>query len=187
MLFGRLIFAAPLLLIPVAFRVRKGMRWYIAVLWVALGSYALASADRLFFPLLVDPALRADNQYLEFSLGHWINFVPLKTIGQLLSMDSSTQAVRQIGGNLGLLFPSGIVLPALVPRLRKVWEFALVALALSVAIEVVQGVGTVTGVMNRSTDIDDVILNVLGALVGWGVWKAAAVGVAAYSRTRAGR
>jgi glycopeptide antibiotics resistance protein len=155
------------------------MRWYIAALWVGLGVYALAAADRLFFPVLIDSAARADNQYIEFSLGHWINFVPLRTLGQLLARTSATQAVRQIGGNIGLLFPFGLLSPVLVPRLRRVRTLALAALATSVVIEAIQYLGTVTRFMNRSVDIDDVILNVLGALLGWGVWKAVALVVAA--------
>lgn len=191
MLNGVLILAAPVLFIVAGFRIRAGMRWYIAALWVGLGVYALAAADRLFFPVLIDSVARADNRYIEFSLGHWINFVPLRTIGQLLARTSGTQAVRQIGGNIGLLLPFGLLSPVLVSRLRSLWALALAALAMSAGIETIQYLGTVTGFMNRSVDIDDVILNVLGALLGWGVWKVVALFGAArraktFDRTRVG-
>jgi VanZ family protein len=47
------------------------------------------------------------------------------------------------------------------------WRIALVALLYSVAIELIQ-----LAVPDRSADIDDVIVNVAGALVGFAMWRA---------------
>jgi glycopeptide antibiotics resistance protein len=74
---------------------------------------------------------------------------------------------------------SSEAIPVLVSRLRSMWALALAALATSLGVEAIQYLGTVTGFMNRSVDIDDLILNVLGALLGWGIWKVVALAFAA--------
>ncbi|MGV8083603.1 MAG: VanZ family protein [Coriobacteriia bacterium] len=178
MLDGTLILAVPVLLVVAAFRIRAGMRWRVAAFWICLGVYALWAAGLLFFPVLIDPRLRAEGAWSTEGLAYWINLVPSKTIGELLARTSPTQALRQIGGNVGLLLPLGLLGPVLMPRLRNLRSLVIVALAISVGIEVAQFVGTLTGFIRRSVDIDDVLLNVFGALLGWVLWKAFAVVIA---------
>ena len=180
-----LIWASPVLFIIAAFRIRSGTKWWVAALWVGLGVYALWAADLLFFPMLVQSAARADIHYVADSLGHWINVVPFRTIRDLLARPSPTQAVRQIGGNVGLLLPLGLFVPVLTNRFRRVLSLTLLALAMLIGIEAIQCVGIVTGfLIARSVDIDDVILNVFGALLGWGIWKVATKVLARRRRSR---
>lgn len=67
-------------------------------------------------------------------------------------------------GNVMLFFPLGILLPLLWPRLRF-WRAMQVALALSVSIELLQYLSSALG-SYRSADVNDVILNVAGAVLG---------------------
>jgi len=180
---GVLILAAPLLLVFLVFKVKSGMPIGIAFLCAVLGIYALWAADLLFFPLLVDSRLRASVGDITGSLG-WINLVPLATISAQLGGIPSV-ALRQIGGNVGLLLPLGLIGPVLMPSLRWVSRLALVALCVSVAIEVVQLAGTLTGFIERSVDVDDVLLNVAGALIGWLMWRTATAAWSAVRRHRA--
>jgi glycopeptide antibiotics resistance protein len=85
------------------------------------------------------------------------NLVPLRTIGDLLTDAVSwTVAARQLAGNLVLLMPLAILL--FVVGLS--WRRTMIALAVtSVAIELLQAVV----VPNRTGDVDDVLLNVLGS------------------------
>ena len=171
MLSGVLILVAPVLVVVLAFKVKSGMPIHVAGCWAVLGFYALWAADLLFFPLLVDPRLRELDPCLTNSLGHWVNLVPLATIsGQLRSLSPSS--LRQLGGNIGLLVPLGLIGPIVMPSLRRAGRLALVALLVSVAIEFVQLAGTSARFLDRSADIDDVILNVAGALIGWLAWRA---------------
>ncbi|WP_433226394.1 VanZ family protein [Actinomadura formosensis] len=79
-------------------------------------------------------------------------------------MDRPTkEALLQIGGNLALLAPLGILLPLVWTTLRGPIRLALVTGVLSLAIETVQG----TLVMGRAFDIDDVILNVAGVVLAY--------------------
>ena len=80
-----------------------------------------------------------------------------------------------MAGNVLLLLPTGLLLPSIWPAFRKFWKCLLVCAAISTGIEVIQFLFTVTGLISRTTDIDDVILNSLGAAVGYGVHAVASM------------
>jgi glycopeptide antibiotics resistance protein len=72
--------------------------------------------------------------------------------------------VRNARGNVVLFFPLGILLPLVWRRLRF-WRGIQIAIALSVSIELAQYVSRTWGI-NRTADVNDVALNVLGACLG---------------------
>jgi glycopeptide antibiotics resistance protein len=82
-----------------------------------------------------------------------------------LPRGSTAQAfcLHNARGNAILFFPLGILMPLVWRRLRF-WRALLIAIALSCSIEIVQYLSTAWS--NRNADINDVILNVLGASVG---------------------
>jgi glycopeptide antibiotics resistance protein len=63
-----------------------------------------------------------------------------------------------------LFFPLGILIPLLWRRLRF-WQGIQIAIALSVTIELVQYLSRAWG-SYRSADVNDVVLNGLGACLG---------------------
>ena len=77
--------------------------------------------------------------------------------------EPTPDAVRQLGGNLILLAPLGVLLPVVAVSLRGPVRLALVAALLSLAIEGTQGLL----VLGRAFDIDDVILNVTGVVLAY--------------------
>jgi glycopeptide antibiotics resistance protein len=74
---------------------------------------------------------------------------------------------RNARGNLLLFIPLGILLPLLWRRLRF-WRGIQIAIALSCSIELLQLLSRVWG-SYRTADINDVILNVVGAGLGLGL------------------
>jgi glycopeptide antibiotics resistance protein len=164
--------ALPLLLAVAVFRIDAGVPWRRVALEVALADYALFVAGMVLFPMGAHTGLGVGNGYLLADPGTWLNVVPMQTIGELLGRTSSNEAIRQIGGNLGLLVPLGFLLPALLPRLRGWRVFALSALGVSVGIEAVQYLERASGLVARSVDVDDVILNASGALLGFLLYRA---------------
>jgi len=76
--------------------------------------------------------------------------------------------VRTIAGNLAMFIPLGILLPLISWELASAKSVAVAAFALSVAIEALQFAGRWLG-SPRWTDIDDVLFNVVGALIGYGL------------------
>lgn len=74
-----------------------------------------------------------------------------------------SEALQQLGGNLLLLAPLGVLLPVVSTRLRGPVRLTLLGCLISLAIESAQGL-LVTG---RAFDIDDVILNTSGVLLAY--------------------
>lgn len=90
------------------------------------------------------------------------NYIPFKTILNYLGvLPESNIAIRNLGGNLALFIPLGFFAPLL--RRSSGWKSVLIiALVISAALEITQGIFQV-GVF----DLDDILLNVLGALLGY--------------------
>ncbi|PSK99057.1 VanZ like protein [Murinocardiopsis flavida] len=72
-------------------------------------------------------------------------------------------AIRQVGGNVLLGTPFGVLLPLLLPGVRGTVKTLLATATAMLLVEIVQG----TIVTGRAFDIDDVILNTTGALLGY--------------------
>jgi glycopeptide antibiotics resistance protein len=94
------------------------------------------------------------------------NFVPFRTIGIYFDNLDSAFWVSQAIGNLLLLLPLGLFGPLVLPWLSRWWRVALVAVLVSACIETVQLL-----IPDRSADVDDVLINTLGALLGYGVLR----------------
>ena len=94
------------------------------------------------------------------------NLVPLTTIRIYLDNLDSAFWVAQAAGNVLLLLPLGLFGPLALPWLDRWWRVLLVALLLSACIELAQLL-----VPERSADVDDVLLNALGALAGFGLGR----------------
>ena len=90
------------------------------------------------------------------------NLVPFHTLSIYWRNLGSEFWMRNLLGNLALLLPLGLLGPIALPALDRWWRVALLALLLSTAIELIQLI-----VPDRSADIDDVLVNVAGALLGY--------------------
>lgn len=79
-------------------------------------------------------------------------------------------------GNLILLIPLGILLPLISPKMNSGKKVILASLIFSFSIELTQFISKYFG-MYRTADVDDIILNTLGGLLGfmllhwWGLRK----------------
>ena len=69
-------------------------------------------------------------------------------------------------GNILLFVPIGLLLPILSQWYKKWHKMLIVGFCLSLVIEGIQGI-TRRGYF----DIDDLILNTIGTMVGWMLWK----------------
>ncbi|GGT02427.1 MULTISPECIES: VanZ family protein [Streptomyces] len=91
------------------------------------------------------------------------NVHPGASIRQYLEQASAGDALRQLGGNLLLGVPFGLLLPVMLPQTRGLLRVAAVTAVVMTLVELVQG-ALVTG---RAFDVDDVLLNTAGALLGF--------------------
>ena len=100
-----------------------------------------------------------------------LSFVPGRsTIGCYLQMKGTPVEVvicsMQLVGNVILFVPMGLLLPFVWSKSISSRGIVASALVVSVTIEVIQYLQRFMG-MKRSADVDDVILNVVGALIGY--------------------
>nr|WP_245694297.1 VanZ family protein [Streptomyces abyssalis] len=91
------------------------------------------------------------------------NLRPGDSIRNYLAQPALRDTVKQLGGNIVLGMPFGALLPALVPRTRGLLRVMVATALVMLLVELVQG----ALVQGRAFDIDDVILNTTGALLGY--------------------
>ena len=132
---------------------------FLFVLYAALLLWLLF--DR---PIARDPML----DYAETMRGN-INLIPLHTIksywGIVKRMEFTPMFYHcfvNLGGNIFLFIPIGYFMPKIWPFLRKFFSFLLAGVMAITLVELLQLV-TLLG----SLDIDDLILNLGGMLIGY--------------------
>jgi glycopeptide antibiotics resistance protein len=91
------------------------------------------------------------------------NLKPGDSIRTYLDQPNVRDTVKQIGGNILLGVPFGILLPMLFPKARGLLRVAVLTALVMLLVETAQG----AIVEGRAFDIDDVILNTTGALIGY--------------------
>ncbi|WP_262056877.1 VanZ family protein [Streptomyces sp. STR69] len=91
------------------------------------------------------------------------NLHPGRSLKAYLDQPAMRDAFKQIGGNVVLGIPFGVLVPVFAPRARGILKVLLLTATVMLLVEFAQG-ALITG---RAFDIDDVILNTTGALIGW--------------------
>ena len=95
------------------------------------------------------------------------NFVPFKSILNIYRQGIG-MTLRNILGNVIMMVPFGFLIPFNSKKFNNMKRVLLSGITLSVIIELIQ----LTGIPNRrSVDIDDVILNVIGTMIGFISYK----------------
>ncbi|WP_420713555.1 VanZ family protein [Streptomyces sp. Tu6071] len=91
------------------------------------------------------------------------NLHPGHSLRQYAEEYTFLAACKQVGGNLLLGAPFGVLLPLLVPRRMRLVRVFVVTLLVMSLVELAQG----AVIEGRAFDVDDVILNTAGALLGY--------------------
>ncbi|MBN1192094.1 MAG: VanZ family protein [Coriobacteriia bacterium] len=101
-----------------------------------------------------------------------VNLVPLRTIRLYLRSSLVDVARVNLLENLALLAPLGCAVPLLWKRADSWLRVALVGALSATAIELLQFARRyVLGMAGRSVDIDDVILNTVGVMLGYALYR----------------
>ncbi|WP_345945224.1 VanZ family protein [Streptomyces albus subsp. chlorinus] len=91
------------------------------------------------------------------------NLRPGASLRGYLGQPSPATVLQQLGGNVLLGVPFGVLLPVMAPHMRGFAKVTVCAALVMLLVETVQGLW-VTG---RAFDVDDVLLNAAGALLGY--------------------
>ncbi len=96
-----------------------------------------------------------------------INLIPFKMLQGLWTEESLRIFIINVGGNIFLFVPFGFLLPWRFRRIHAVYQAAIIGACFSTCIEVTQ----LLLLSNRFTDIDDIILNTFGTIIGYLLYK----------------
>ncbi|MBQ7922836.1 MAG: VanZ family protein [Clostridia bacterium] len=141
-------------------------RW---ILYVSFGAYVL-----LMFWLLFGQRMQAylssagtENFWNDY-FTQKINLIPLRTISEFwndLHGGGRSHAFINLAGNVIMFVPLGFFIPCVFPKADAFRRSMLYALIIILSIEIIQ-LATLLG----SLDIDDVLLNMIGAVIGYGIF-----------------
>lgn len=93
---------------------------------------------------------------------HILNLRPFAWVG---TIDSVWQFLVEKLPNVMLFIPLGFFVPAVFSSKRKLCQAAGIAFIMTFGVEFVQYF------IGRSSDIDDIITNLMGAVIGYGVFR----------------
>lgn len=94
------------------------------------------------------------------------NFVPFKTIKMYIEYAHKLNSVENLAGNILVFVPLGFLLPLLSDEMRKFYVVLINAFAFVLGIEVFQLFSAF-----GAFDVDDIMLNCLGAAIGYGCYR----------------
>ncbi len=103
-----------------------------------------------------------DHTYGRDVIHRSINIVPFRTIFKFLTRSDLKDILVNIAGNIAAFVPMGFLLPIAFSKLKGFLRVLFVVLAATLSIETFQYISG-AGI----SDIDDVILNVIGGVMGY--------------------
>ena len=112
-----------------------------------------------------------DKDLLDIYSKYSLNLIPFDTIklfsyGYINNIVSFKNFAINIFGNLCVFMPYGIFLPLIFKSMKKYYKFLITMIVIVIIIELLQFI-----TMSGSCDIDDLILNVLGASIIYFIFK----------------
>ena len=127
---------------------------YICIVVVVRFTFCpFGKVDGKIQPLLFDPVR---------ILPCWLNLRPFV---YLFDYPTMKEALLNLIGNTAMFIPLGVVWPAVFNKLDSQKKIISAGFGVSLAIEFLQ-----LFFYDRATDIDDLILNTLGFLIGYGIY-----------------
>ncbi|SDJ54220.1 VanZ family protein [Streptomyces indicus] len=141
---------------PSAAPTRRPVPWPVRALAMLLALAAMVAFGVVLARLTLQPSSAS------VPLTH-TNLRPGESIRDYLAQPAFRDTVKQLGGNILLGVPFGVLLPVVAPGARGILRVFAVTAFVMLCVEVVQG-AVITG---RAFDIDDVLLNTTGALLGY--------------------
>ncbi|WP_377896890.1 VanZ family protein [Gottfriedia sp. OAE603] len=156
----------------------KTFVWYKELIGLLLVLYSLMVISVTLFPLYIHP-------HGKFHFPYWsINYIPfvsiirdINEVGIAYSGDTIFMIkliVRNVGGNIVMFMPLGLFAPLIWEDCKRFKNILMIGLIVSLGIESLQFVENLLRVsLGRIIDIDDVICNVLGTILGYLIYSLA--------------
>jgi glycopeptide antibiotics resistance protein len=125
--------------------------------------YLIALIGFTLFPITI----RFGERFVYYQ--DYINYIPIVSLIKIRALGI---LLRNLGGNIVLFMPLGFFLPILWNKYRSLKHCMLIAISMSFVIEILQYLENLFVLSDRRVcDIDDIILNSIGALIGFMAYK----------------
>jgi glycopeptide antibiotics resistance protein len=150
--------------------VRAGQPAFVVAMRMLFVLYLGWVAGATLFPLPVRPGVA---ELEAAGSGVSVGLAPLASIKDVLLHGTAFTQAWILGGNVFTLVPFGFLLPFATLKLATWPRMALAAFLFPVAIELSQlAISLLLGYSYRVTEVDDVLLNFAGVLLGFAVFVA---------------
>lgn len=133
----------------------QSCRWYLHLLRLSLITYLLCLGY-----ITLSPAFPGETRPAS------VNLNPFSSIITAVRSGWETLATQQLL-NILLFVPLGFLIPMLFPSFHKMWKLLLCSFSLSLCIESLQWLLP----LGRAFDVDDLLLNTLGGLLGFSCYN----------------
>lgn len=131
----------------------------------ALAAYIVFISKYFFFPIIID-------KEMVFQSGHTVQYIPFFPFLEQIQSVGWRQFLYQAVGNILAFVPISFLLAILYPRLQKFRNNLLTMFSISLCVEFIQlCINLMTDIQNRAVDINDLILNSLGGVIGYLVYS----------------
>lgn len=138
------------------------------ILGISFYIYLMLFIGVTFFPIPIQKEVIA---ILKTTSGNYINYniIPFHSILQTLRTNPSEKSILiQIMGNIILIMPITFYISLVNNRIKNIGNTIALVLFISILIELFQFIiGTIVGYYYRIIDIDDIILNTFGGILGY--------------------
>ncbi|MBX9953326.1 VanZ family protein [Peribacillus simplex] len=163
------------ILIGFNFKKQKQVYWLREVINFLYVLYILMVVSVTLFPLALWIDFNMQNIKFSLKLIPFVGIInDIKQIG--IAYDGDTMfmislIIRNVGGNILLLMPLGVLSPIIWNKFKDFKTIVLFGFVISISIESIQFIELIAGGRGRTVDIDDVICNVLGVILGYFIYK----------------
>ncbi len=151
-----------LVLLPALLLMRRRRVRVLHVVGICLFTLYISAVFALTGLTPMSGGLRLDVQISDANLVPFVGMVDI--VRASVEHAAPLFAITNLLGNVAMFVPLGFFLPLLWKRYRRFYKTVLFCLAVTLGIEIIQLF------LSRGPDIDDVILNVLGGMVGYGLF-----------------
>ena len=163
------IIAIPVYIVILITGIKKKISIHKQIVIFLFFIYFIGVLSVTLFPLPVQKELIIYRRELSYVTN---NFIPFTTIKEIIDQGNIKSVIRTLIANIILFIPLGSILPLLWQRAFKLSMVFLWGFAGSISVEFLQYlISLLIGYTYRSTDIDDVILNIVGAVIGFSMLK----------------
>ena len=91
-----------------------------------------------------------------------LNLIPFQWLSE---PDIKNQLIVEVVPNVWMFLPLGMFLPVVFKKMRRIYKTALIVFFVTFSVEFFQYF------IGRSSDIDDIIANLSGGIIGYGIFR----------------